>query len=236
MRTLPSWIALAALALASCGESAGGGGPSGVGVGGLGGAGGGDAGASGSGRHRVGGESGAVGGGGTGGGGGAGGAAAAACKRANELCAGTAQCCAGLACLGRRCGPPPACGAAETPCATPSDCCEGLECQANVCRKARPATLKWTFTDACFNRQATDLRLFDETNNAWYPSTTEVWFLHDGETKFVEVSCVPGAVICFGAEDLDWYWGVGLTNFDACDACCVVCGQTTETSDELTCR
>jgi hypothetical protein len=80
---------------------------------------------------------------------------------------------------------------------------------------------------------AVELELYSQDRNHLWPGNNQVYYLDDGETKQVPLSCMEGETICYGAwvsGDQGTYWGVGPNNAESCDDCCYVCegGETEE--------
>jgi hypothetical protein len=66
-----------------------------------------------------------------------------------------------------------------------------------------------------------------------WPGNNQDYYLSDGETKSIPLSCDDGESICYGAwvdGDEGTYWGVGPGNTERCDDCCYTCsgGETEE--------
>ncbi len=62
------------------------------------------------------------------------------------------------------------------------------------------------------------------------PNASTVWVLDDYEVKTVNLSCVSGERICYGAwvaGDSSQYWGVGSSGRAGCSSCCITCGGGT---------
>lgn len=80
---------------------------------------------------------------------------------------------------------------------------------------------------------AVELELYSQDRNHIWPGNNQVYYLDDGETKSVPLSCNEGETICYGAwisGDKGTYWGVGPDNAETCDDCCYTCegGETEE--------
>lgn len=72
----------------------------------------------------------------------------------------------------------------------------------------------------------------DDRNHVW-PGKGQDYYLDDGETQSVRITCRQGEKICYGAwvdGDEDTYWGVGKGNEERCSDCCYTCngGETEE--------
>jgi hypothetical protein len=113
-----------------------------------------------------------------------------------------------------------------------------------VARRAALALLAATFTapalaaDVTFvmknsHPYAVELELYSQDRNHVWPGNNQVFYLDDGETKEIPLSCREGESICYGAwvsGDQGTYWGVGPENTEDCSDCCYICegGETEE--------
>ncbi|MBO6900646.1 MAG: hypothetical protein JJ864_04800 [Rhizobiaceae bacterium] len=80
---------------------------------------------------------------------------------------------------------------------------------------------------------AVEVELYSQDRNHVWPGNGQVFYLDDGETRAMPLSCEEGETICYGAwvsGDPGTYWGVGPGDVDGCDNCCYVCqgGMTEE--------
>lgn len=80
---------------------------------------------------------------------------------------------------------------------------------------------------------AVEVELYSQDREHVWPGGNEVYYLDDGETKEIPLSCEEGENICYGAwvsGDQQTYWGVGPDDKDDCDDCCYTCtgGKTEE--------
>ncbi|MGR6432346.1 hypothetical protein ACU5AY_15660 [Rhizobium sp. PAMB 3174] len=80
---------------------------------------------------------------------------------------------------------------------------------------------------------AVEVELYSQDREHVWPGGGEVYYLDDGETKEIPLSCTEGENICYGAwvaGDQQTYWGVGPDDKDDCDDCCYTCtgGETEE--------
>lgn len=78
---------------------------------------------------------------------------------------------------------------------------------------------------------AVELELYSQDREHVWPGGEEVYYLDDGETKEIPLTCEAGETICYGAwiaGDQGSYWGVGPDNVQQCETCCYTCegGQT----------
>jgi hypothetical protein len=90
-----------------------------------------------------------------------------------------------------------------------------------------------TFVMRNSHPNAVELELYSEERDHVWPGGNEVYYLDDGETKEVPISCEEGESICYGAwvsGDKGTYWGVGPDGSQSCSDCCYTCegGQTEE--------
>ncbi|MGE0503739.1 MAG: hypothetical protein AB7I79_24095 [Rhizobiaceae bacterium] len=80
---------------------------------------------------------------------------------------------------------------------------------------------------------ALEVELYSQDRDHLWPGDGQVYYLDDGETKQLPLSCEGGETICYGAwisGDKGTYWGVGPDNGQTCDTCCFTCegGETQE--------
>lgn len=79
---------------------------------------------------------------------------------------------------------------------------------------------------------AVEVELYSQDRNHVWPGGNEVYYLDDGETKTMPLSCKEGEKICYGAwvsGDRTTYWGVGPDDKENCTDCCYTCtGGNTE--------
>lgn len=90
-----------------------------------------------------------------------------------------------------------------------------------------------TFVMRNSHAYAVELELYSQDRNHVWPGNNQVYFLDDGETKQVPLSCREGETICYGAwvsGDKGTYWGVGPDDGETCEDCCYICtgGETEE--------
>lgn len=82
---------------------------------------------------------------------------------------------------------------------------------------------------------AVEVELYSQDRNHVWPGGNQVYYLDDGETKQIPLSCDDGEKICYGAwisGDKDTYWGTGPDNGETCEDCCYTCeGGSTEEID-----
>jgi hypothetical protein len=90
-----------------------------------------------------------------------------------------------------------------------------------------------TFMMNNHHEYAVEVELYSQDRDHVWPGNGNVFYLDDGETKAMPLSCEEGETICYGAwvsGDPGTYWGVGPGDVDACENCCYVCegGMTEE--------
>ena len=90
-----------------------------------------------------------------------------------------------------------------------------------------------TFVMKNAHPNALEVELYSQDRDHVWPGNGQVFYLDDGETKTMPLSCEEGETICYGAwvsGDRGTYWGVGPDNTEDCDNCCYTCegGETEE--------
>lgn len=90
-----------------------------------------------------------------------------------------------------------------------------------------------TFVMKNSHPNALEVELYSQDRGHVWPGGNQVYYLDDGETKTMPLSCEEGETICYGAwisGDKGTYWGVGPDNSENCDNCCYTCtgGETEE--------
>ncbi|SMH33620.1 hypothetical protein [Mesorhizobium australicum] len=90
-----------------------------------------------------------------------------------------------------------------------------------------------TFVMKNSHPNALEVELYSQDRDHVWPGNNQVYYLDDGETKTMPLSCEEGETICYGAwisGDKGTYWGVGPENSENCDDCCYTCtgGETEE--------
>lgn len=88
-----------------------------------------------------------------------------------------------------------------------------------------------TFVMRNSHPNAVEVELYSQDREYVWPGNGEVFYLDDGETKQIPLSCEEGETICYGAwisGDKQSYWGVGPDNAENCENCCYTCtgGET----------
>ncbi|MER9367196.1 hypothetical protein NKI66_14495 [Mesorhizobium sp. M0518] len=90
-----------------------------------------------------------------------------------------------------------------------------------------------TFAIKNSHPNAMRVELYSQDRDYVWPGEDKDYFLDDGETKQLPISCNAGESICYGAwvdGDEGTYWGVGPGNTEKCEDCCYTCngGETEE--------
>ncbi len=90
-----------------------------------------------------------------------------------------------------------------------------------------------TFVMRNHHEYAVEVELYSQDRDHVWPGGNQVYYLDDGETQQMPLSCEAGETICYGAwvsGDQGTYWGVGPNDQDGCEGCCYVCegGMTEE--------
>jgi hypothetical protein len=87
-------------------------------------------------------------------------------------------------------------------------------------------TMVWKFRSHHSN--IVDVQLYASARNNVWPGNGRVWSLKDYNVHNVQISCVRGEKVCYGA----WvrgtessYWGGGRNNQRNCTSCCYICGN-----------
>ena len=83
-------------------------------------------------------------------------------------------------------------------------------------------------TNAC--SETVQLRLFEyptgsSSASSQWPGVGRVYSLAPGGSFRSTLTCTPGHLVCYGAENLHstGYWGVGLDGHEGCQDCCTLC-------------
>jgi hypothetical protein len=90
-----------------------------------------------------------------------------------------------------------------------------------------------TFIMKNSHENAVEVELYSQDRKHVWPGGNEVYYLDDGDSKQIKLSCQQGETICYGAwvsGDKQTYWGTGPNNKDSCEDCCYTCegGETEE--------
>jgi hypothetical protein len=90
-----------------------------------------------------------------------------------------------------------------------------------------------TFAIKNSHPNAMRVELYSQDRDYVWPGNGQDFYLDDGETKSLPISCNAGESICYGAwvdGDEETYWGVGPGNKEKCEDCCYTCsgGETEE--------
>lgn len=113
----------------------------------------------------------------------------------------------------------------ETRCSAAMPCGEAFACSAatKTCVEAS-GTLSWNIANQC--SEVVWLRWFDKENKLVWPTDPALAVSVGAGTMIkTTINCLPGSVVCFGAENnaRTSYWGVSLDGAQSCDDCCVSC-------------
>ena len=86
-------------------------------------------------------------------------------------------------------------------------------------------SMSWTMNDQCNNGSEIEYRFFDRANDMQWPTDRSfVYFMTSGDSRRSNLSCVPGAQVCYGAASTGGItWGVGLSGTGGCATCCQNC-------------
>jgi hypothetical protein len=104
-----------------------------------------------------------------------------------------------------------------------------------------PNSIKFVVNNICNDGTSVQYRFFDESNNLLWPSSDKVYITSQYQTPNIhEISCNPGATICFGADRRappSGHWGVGTNNdqVTSLDTSCVICGSVAEKHLDFSC-
>ncbi|MBW6423498.1 hypothetical protein KX729_18735 [Rhizobium sp. XQZ8] len=110
----------------------------------------------------------------------------------------------------------------------------GLALAIALCGSAVPAlAADVSFIMKNDHPNAVEVELYSQDRKHIWPGGNEVYYLDDGESKQIHLSCQQGEKICYGAwvsGDKQTYWGTGPNNKQACEDCCYTCegGETEE--------
>jgi hypothetical protein len=90
-----------------------------------------------------------------------------------------------------------------------------------------------TFIMKNSHENAVEVELYSQDRKHVWPGGNEVYYLDDGDSKQISLSCQQGEKICYGAwvsGDKQTYWGTGPNNKETCEDCCYTCegGETEE--------
>jgi hypothetical protein len=113
-------------------------------------------------------------------------------------------------------------------------CLEYFDGDPNV---ACDPVMRWYVTDACDDGLPIRIRLFAQDRDWSWPALPD-YYETTGlqEIDFIDITCVPGESICYGAQAGDREWGVGLDGADTCDECCFECDAVDVDIGLLTCE
>jgi hypothetical protein len=102
------------------------------------------------------------------------------------------------------------------------------------------SNISFTITDSCHDGWAIDYKFYDEDDNLVWPSATTHYFTTLDDTPYTQaLSCVTGALVCYGARNENplntGFWGVDVDNSKTCADCCIRCQQGASLSRRLSC-
>lgn len=96
--------------------------------------------------------------------------------------------------------------------------------------EAQSTSMTWKFRS--FHKNIVNVELYSQNRRHVWPGGGEVYSLRDFNPHNVNITCISGEKVCFGA----WVrgtesssWGVGRNRRLSCKTCCYVCGQTNDT-------
>jgi len=120
-----------------------------------------------------------------------------------------------------------------TYCASGEICLEG-ECE-NI-EEISTAAISLSITDFCDDGYAINYKFFDVDHDLVWPSASSHYYTEFYDYKYTsDLSCIPGAKICYGAATGELYWGVGINGDYGCEGCCVFCEDGKSYGWDLTC-
>ena len=77
-----------------------------------------------------------------------------------------------------------------------------------------------------------DLAFFSQDRSVGWPGDNQVYNLYDDKVHSFTLNCQPGERICWGAavrrkpnQGYGNFWGAGIDGKEACDRCCLTCGN-----------
>lgn len=121
-----------------------------------------------------------------------------------------------------------------------TDCESGQICLDDRCRNisdVSTAGISLSITDGCNDGFQINYRFFDVDHNLAWPTWESHYYTESYNVKYTSnLSCIPGANICFGAEQGQHTWGVGLDIGHACQDCCIDCAAGATYGWNLTCN
>jgi hypothetical protein len=95
-------------------------------------------------------------------------------------------------------------------------------------QEASAESMTWKFRS--YHKNIVNVELYSQNRRHIWPGGGEVYSLRDFDVHNVNITCVSGERICYGA----WvrgndrtYWGVGTNQRHRCEKCCYTCGGTT---------
>jgi hypothetical protein len=128
-----------------------------------------------------------------------------------------------------------------TPCnpsASPSTCAAGQWCSkaTRTCLET-DTVMRWTFSNMCASAGDIGVRLLDLTNGGGWPAAGKIYVIEANTKRFVEISCIDGAKVCFGARSSDGQliWGADTDFSSDCTDCCETCTAGASPAHDLVC-
>lgn len=95
------------------------------------------------------------------------------------------------------------------------------------------STMNWKMQTASNCSKPVYWRVFDQTSNQIWPSSTQVYVLNQsGVTDSLNITCTNGDTVVFGASessssDSPYYWGAGINFTETCTNCAYKCSAVT---------
>ena len=102
--------------------------------------------------------------------------------------------------------------------------------QVFVTGAAMAESMTWRFRS--HHPNIVDLQLYASARNHLWPGNGRVWSLKDYASHSVQINCLRGEKVCYGAwvrGTASSYWGGGRGNRKNCSSCCYICGRTSMT-------
>jgi hypothetical protein len=80
------------------------------------------------------------------------------------------------------------------------------------------------------------IRFYSQDRSHEWPGDRKVWIMDDSKSHTFRLACRTGERICFGAwapPRANPYWGVGSSNNESCQGCCIACGGSSAFATNL---
>lgn len=98
------------------------------------------------------------------------------------------------------------------------------------------AEITLTVTDRCDDELDLEYKFYDVTNSLVWPNGEEHYTSSGlGVASAHMLKCLTGALVCYGANAGDRYWGVSIDGDEECGSCCVTCASGVQQGFELGC-